>query len=173
MVDVVIITVIILSSAASCLILYFVCVHLSPDLLIREVDQDATTAPPAEVAEDAEELCSDSPPPLKHQRLLSCYKAFKMQHNTMKDSSITAQISKYLDNMNDYDCDALTFWSKNQEHFPNLHIVALKVLSVPASSAPVERVFSRGGILMRPHRAWLGHKMLQFLVFLKRNQQLF
>ncbi|XP_078026436.1 zinc finger BED domain-containing protein 4-like [Epinephelus lanceolatus] len=141
------------------------------DLLIREVDRDATAAPLAEDAEDAGELCHDSPPPLKHQRLLSRYKAFKMQHSTTWDSSITAQISKYLDNMNDYDCDALTFWSKNQEHFPQLHNVALKVLSIPASSAPVERVFSRGGILMRPHRARLGHKMLQFLVFLKCNQR--
>uniref|UniRef100_A0A3Q4GAH5 HAT C-terminal dimerisation domain-containing protein n=1 Tax=Neolamprologus brichardi TaxID=32507 RepID=A0A3Q4GAH5_NEOBR len=54
--------------------------------------------------------------------------------------------------------------------FPSLHSVALKVLSVPASSAPVERIFSRGGILMRPHRARLGYKMLQSLVFLKCNQ---
>ncbi|KAL7403893.1 hypothetical protein ABVT39_006519 [Epinephelus coioides] len=101
------------------------------DLLVREVDRDATAAPLAEDAEDAGELCRDSPPPLKHQRLLSRYKAFKMQHSATRDSSITAQISKYLDNMNDYDCDALTFWSKNQEHFPQLHNAALKVLSVP------------------------------------------
>ena len=62
----------------------------------------------------------------------------KMQHSTTRDSSVTVQISKYLDNINDYDCDALTFWSKNQEHLPQLHNVALKVLSVPASSALVE-----------------------------------
>lgn len=120
MIVVVIITVIviILSSAASCLILYYVCVYvcvpLFPDLLIRELDQDATAAPLAEDAEDAGELCRDSPPPLKQQRLLSHYNASKMQHSTTRDSSITAQISKYLDNMNDYDCDALTFWSKTK-----------------------------------------------------------
>ncbi|XP_050958759.1 zinc finger BED domain-containing protein 4-like [Labeo rohita] len=140
------------------------------DLLITEVDRDATAAT---IAEDTEESHSDSPPPLKHQRLLSRYKAFKLKRSTTQDSSIDAQISKYLDSINDIDCDALTFWSKNKERFPNLHDVALKVLSVPASSAPVERVFSRGGILMRPHRARLGHKMLQFLIFLKCNQALF
>uniref|UniRef100_A0A3B5PVV0 Uncharacterized LOC111606838 n=1 Tax=Xiphophorus maculatus TaxID=8083 RepID=A0A3B5PVV0_XIPMA len=48
----------------------------------------------------------------------------------------------------------------------------LTVLSVPASSAPVERVFSRGGIVMRPHRARLGAKMLQSLIFLKCNETL-
>ncbi|GAA6096857.1 uncharacterized protein LOC115778158 [Tachysurus ichikawai] len=47
-----------------------------------------------------------------------------------------------------------------------------QVLSVPAFSAPVERVFSRGGIIMRLHRARLGHKMLQSLIFLKCNQML-
>ena len=75
---------------------FCMCVYLFPDLFIREVDRDATAAP---LAEDAGELCRDSPQPLKHQRLLSRYKAFKIQHSTT--------------------CDALTFWSKNPEHFPS------------------------------------------------------
>uniref|UniRef100_A0A3P8SXC3 HAT C-terminal dimerisation domain-containing protein n=1 Tax=Amphiprion percula TaxID=161767 RepID=A0A3P8SXC3_AMPPE len=66
----------------------------------------------------------------------------------------------------------LSFGKKNRDRFPQLHKVALKVLTVPASSAPVERVFSRGGIIMRPHRARLGHKMLQSLMLLKCNQTL-
>ena len=43
-------------------------------------------------------------------------------------------------------------------------------LSVPATSAPVERVFSRGGIIMRPHRVQLNDKLLSNLIFLKCNQ---
>uniref|UniRef100_A0A3Q1CK49 HAT C-terminal dimerisation domain-containing protein n=1 Tax=Amphiprion ocellaris TaxID=80972 RepID=A0A3Q1CK49_AMPOC len=66
----------------------------------------------------------------------------------------------------------LSFGKKNRDRFPQLHKVALKVLTVPASSAPVERVFSRGGIIMTPHRARLGHKMLQSLMLLKCNQTL-
>ena len=52
---------------------------------------------------------------------------------------------------------------------PRLHSVALTVLGVPATSAPVERVFSRGGIFMRPHRSRLSNKSLSNLVFLKCN----
>ena len=37
------------------------------------------------------------------------------------------------------------------------------------SSAPVERIFSRGGIIMRPHRSRLGDKISSNLVFLKCN----
>uniref|UniRef100_A0A3B4ZNS1 Uncharacterized protein n=1 Tax=Stegastes partitus TaxID=144197 RepID=A0A3B4ZNS1_9TELE len=59
-----------------------------------------------------------------------------------------------------------------ERNVPHLHKLALKVLTVPASSAPVERVFSRGGIIMRPHRSRLGHKMLQSLMLLKCNQTL-
>ncbi|CAM4687846.1 unnamed protein product [Leuciscus chuanchicus] len=68
------------------------------DLLSTEVDRDATAAP---IAEDTEESHSDSPPPLKHQRLLSRYKAFKLQRSTTQNSSINAQISKYLESIND------------------------------------------------------------------------
>lgn len=100
----------------------------------------------------SEAMNVDSPPP-KCPRLLSRYKAHK-KRGSVQDSSIVTQISKYFDAICDSDTDnALVFWAKNHARFPQLHNLALKVLSVPASSAPVERVYSRGGIIMRPHRA--------------------
>ena len=42
-----------------------------------------------------------------------------------------------------------------------------KVLSVPATSANAERVFSQSGFIMRLNRARLGKKLLCQLVFLK------
>lgn len=138
-------------------------------MLVSEVeaimDSEATDSGTVNVEDP-----SDDSPPVKHQRLLSRYKAFK-QRNMAQDSSSATQISKYFDYISDCGTDdALVFWAKNHDRFPLLHNIALKVLSVPASSAPVERVFSRGGIIMRPHCARLGHKMLQSLVFLKCNQ---
>jgi len=44
-----------------------------------------------------------------------------------------------------------------------------RVLSAPASSAPVERVFSPSGLIMRPNRERMSDKMLEELVFLKCN----
>jgi hypothetical protein len=58
------------------------------------------------------------------------------------------------------------------DHFPYLHRLALRVFSVPATSAPVERVFSRSGLLMRPHRSRLSKKMLSTLTMIKCNLDL-
>jgi len=45
-----------------------------------------------------------------------------------------------------------------------------KIFCVPASSTPVEHVFSHGWVIMRPHRARLRDQMLSALVYLKCNE---
>ena len=47
-----------------------------------------------------------------------------------------------------------------------------RVFCVPASSAPVERIFSQSGLIMRPHRAKMLDTVLEALVFLKCNSDL-
>ena len=47
-----------------------------------------------------------------------------------------------------------------------------QTFDTPASSAPVERVFSQSGLFMRPHRARLGNMNLSYLVFIKCNKHL-
>jgi len=42
----------------------------------------------------------------------------------------------------------LQFWDRSQTSLDKLYLSALRALSVPASSAAVERVFSQGGIIM-------------------------
>src|SRR4051794_16680459 len=39
--------------------------------------------------------------------------------------------------------DCFSFWKNRAEKLPKMYNVALDILSVPATSAPVERVFSR------------------------------
>lgn len=86
------------------------------------------------------------------------------------DQSVAAQLNTYVTLCDDSaNCDVLSFWSVNRSRLYRLFTLAMRCLAVPASSAPVERVFSHGGIIMRPHRARLSHKMLSNLIFLKCN----
>ena len=39
------------------------------------------------------------------------------------------------------------------------------VFSIPASSAPVERIFSHSGLIMKPHRASMSDSLLEALVY--------
>ena len=45
-----------------------------------------------------------------------------------------------------------------------------RALCVPATSAPVKRVFSHGGIVVRPHRSSLALERLRKILFLKCNK---
>ena len=56
--------------------------------------------------------------------------------------------------------------------YPCLYRLGLKYLSVPATTAPIERVFSQSGYVMRPHRATLTGKNVCLLSFLKCNKDL-
>jgi hypothetical protein len=64
----------------------------------------------------------------------------------------------------------LLFIKKNM--YLNLYQLSLKYLTVPATSTPIERVFSQSGFLMRPHRASLTVKNVCLLTFLKCNRTL-
>ena len=44
--------------------------------------------------------------------------------------------------------------------YPSLANLVKKILCVPITSAPVERVFSHGGIVVRPHRSSLAPQRL-------------
>jgi len=63
----------------------------------------------------------------------------------------------------------LEFRAQQSITLPRLHEIAVQSLAVPASSAPVERVFSSGRMFMWPQRARMSNKMLTDLIFLKCN----
>lgn len=63
----------------------------------------------------------------------------------------------------------LLFWKENQNRFPNLAVLACKYLAIPASSAPVERIFSVGGKIFRPERCCLNDKTFEELMIIKCN----
>ena len=67
---------------------------------------------------------------------------------------------------------ALTFWKENADRFPQLAQLASRYFTVPATSAPVERVFSQAGKILSADRSRLLPKNFENLVFLKVNKNL-
>jgi len=88
-------------------------------------------------------------PQLKRPRLLASYSTKPI---TPTPGSSMQQLQKYLAmETTSIDDDCMRFWTQNSSTLDKLVAPALRALSVPASNAAVERVFSQGGIILRPH----------------------
>jgi len=112
----------------------------------------------------------DEPPP-KRQKLFANYMHTREHHSdTATDVLVVELLARYLRAM-DGDCDSepVDFWVRNNATYDKLIPAVRRTFAIPASSAPVERVFSHGGIVLRPNRARMSDKLLSELVFLKCN----
>ena len=63
--------------------------------------------------------------------------------------------------------DPLVYWKTNKEKFPCIAKIVAHYLSIPASSAPVERLFSTAGKVFRPERCQLNDETFEMLMFIK------
>ena len=87
-----------------------------------------------------------------------------------EQDKIEAELSSYLlSSETDPDTDPLQWWKVHEANFPRLSNLARKYLSIPATSAPLERVFSTGGNIVTCQRACLKPEAVERLVFLAKN----
>ena len=68
--------------------------------------------------------------------------------------------------------EAEVFWKDHATTYPPLAMLACRYLSVPASSGPVERLFSIGGKFFRPERCRLSDAVFEKLMNIKCNGHL-
>ena len=57
--------------------------------------------------------------------------------------------------------------------YPSLANLVKPILCVPVTSAPVERAFSHGGTIVRPHRSSLAPKRFHKILYLKGSEHVF
>ncbi|CAF2045875.1 unnamed protein product [Rotaria magnacalcarata] len=75
--------------------------------------------------------------------------------------------------LNDDDSNSNRFILIDQSiKYKALNQLSKKIFTVPATSSPVERVFSQSGFIFRQHRSKMSRKTLQMLTMLKCNQGL-
>ena len=63
----------------------------------------------------------------------------------------------------------LKWWKENAQKYPRLSLVAKKILAMPATSVPSERVFSTAGILVSKLRNRLSPVLVDNIIFLNKN----
>ena len=63
----------------------------------------------------------------------------------------------------------LSWWQRNESRFPNISALARHLLSIPASTAELERMFSRAGVVAGPRRPRLQPKSATEVMFCHEN----
>ena len=76
------------------------------------------------------------------------------------------QLTDYLQYLNEPTYNATLEDIVRMKWFEKLVPLFNCLLCTPATSDPVERIFSQSGLIIRPHRARLSDELLQTLVFL-------
>ena len=69
--------------------------------------------------------------------------------------------------------DPITFWTNEEvaQNFPLLSVIAIDLLIIPGSSAPVERMFSTTGDASSGKRNQLTDKNLEREIMIRKNRQ--
>ena len=78
-------------------------------------------------------------------------------------------MTAYLEESADSSADVLKWWKQNYQHFGDLGSLARMYLSIPASSASVERLFSRAGLIAILRRSRLSPQFLRLCVLMSLN----
>lgn len=103
---------------------------------------------------------------LKHQQTPTSKhmvtETFPFKEQVEKDFAETPSISE--------DADVFEFWTKHESLYPDVADIAFDLLTIPASSAPVERLFSTAGSVSAGKRNRISGDKLEREVFIKKNK---
>jgi hypothetical protein len=112
-------------------------------------------------------------PPFKRFRLLNQFVAEKETQecqDMVENDEILQYFSLKKKVSNETEFDPLMFWQNNQQNFPTLAPIAQDILTIPATSTPVERTFSVAGYCTSGRRNRLSGMNLEMEVLLKKNK---
>lgn len=129
-----------------------------------------------------EETETESVPPRKRSALniLSIFGDNELQRETEEvdidiSLTITVEINKYISEpvaAVEGEFNILKWWSVNEFKFPMLAKLSRLIHSIPATSAPSERLFSSAGGTVTEKRSRLNPEILNSLLFLKSNMEM-
>lgn len=116
-------------------------------------------------------------PRLKRFKHLHTFLAEKLRQSTPSDftqSEEDIELNHYIQHQNveDFkdDTDPFNFWLENVLLYPKISRVSLDLLATPASTAPIEHIFSIRGEATLGKRNRLTHKNLEREILLRHNK---
>lgn len=89
-----------------------------------------------------------------------------------KRMRITSEIERYSDSIITNKIDTLSFWITNKIEYPKLSNLALKILSISATSCRIEEIFSQSGIMLSSKRSSMLPEKANKNLFLNVNKDL-
>ena len=116
--------------------------------------------PSLRIQQAAEQM---DPAPSKKKRLMD-FSSISDESCMSTINDIDTEIQAYFDQPR-ISTDTLKFWTQRKKS--QLSYLALQLLSVPCSSAPVERLFSKAGIVLSQRRSRISNAKLEKLLFIK------
>ena len=138
-----------------------------------DMDEDNTQLNEGFIEDDDE----DNPPLSPTSQLRKQMKASHQRSYTDDQidnilSPIDKEIRRYESfSIASKDVDILLWWKNHENVLPLLSKLAKKVLTIPASSAKSERVFSCGGNFVTAKRNKMGSKKVEELILIKENKK--
>ena len=87
------------------------------------------------------------------------------------DEKIMKEVSRYVAEPAIM-CDPLVWWRDHSGIYPMIARLAKRVLCIPATSTPSERIFSLAGNIVSNKRSQLSHSSIDHLIFLNTNFEL-
>lgn len=127
----------------------------------------------SEMSDEEEEEEKIEEPPEKRRKLNIFSKFLKVKSVNNKKDVLDTFLNQDLSLLGDLNQllpqwldNPMLYWSIHKHVFPKLYKLSKKILIIPASSAPSERVFSIGGFIMSGRRYRLDPDMLSILLSL-------
>jgi hypothetical protein len=145
---------------------------LVKDIVKNELAQIASSLDDGELScYNENDDCTPSPTSKKRKTIFSFMNIdCDMETDEGDISNYEIELKKYLEEpCEDEQKCPLMYWKRQQRIYPILTQASLNVLGIPASSAPVERLFSVAGKVFRLERCRLTDETFQKLMFIRCN----
>lgn len=98
---------------------------------------------------------------------------FKASHAAANDPRAVAEneVRSYINHLptDEEEQNALLFWKTHCDQYPSLAALAREHLSVPATSVPVEAMFSTTGLILNSKRSSLSPANMNMILFIHDN----